>query len=97
LTTRFERRHRVQTRMRLVPPLTTARTVWRFGWKRRGVTLWAWLMFRPNLGPLPQISHRLAMMDPELARLPWPFGPRSRLFRRARYRPPRTADANLEV
>src|SRR5512136_2492167 len=59
-----ERRHLVQTRTRLTPPLTTARTVWRFGSNRRGVTLWAWLMLRPTTGPLPQISQRLAMSCP---------------------------------
>ena len=44
------------------PPFTTARTVCRFGLNRRGVTLWAWLMFRPKAGPFPQISQRWAMM-----------------------------------
>src|SRR5512142_2199153 len=63
LTTLPDRRHRVHTFTRLVPPLTTARTVWRFGSNRRGVTLWAWLMFRPTTGPLPQISQRFAMAD----------------------------------
>lgn len=40
-TTFPERRHRVQTRKRLTPPLTIARTRCRFGSNRRGVTLWA--------------------------------------------------------
>jgi hypothetical protein len=35
--------HRVQTRTRREAPLTTARTVWRFGSNRRAVTLFAWL------------------------------------------------------
>ena len=35
LTTLFDLMQRVQTRMRLVAPLTTARTLWRFGLKRR--------------------------------------------------------------
>jgi hypothetical protein len=56
-------RHRVQTLIRFVLPFTTARTVWRFGSNRRGVTLWAWLMFLPTTGPLPQISQRMAMTD----------------------------------
>lgn len=58
-----DRRQRVQTLIRFVPPLMTARTVWRFGSNRRGVTLWAWLMFLPTTGPLPQISQRIAMAD----------------------------------
>jgi hypothetical protein len=41
--TRLERRHRVQTRMRLTPPLIKARTVCRFGSNRRALTLLAWL------------------------------------------------------
>ena len=54
-----ERRQRVQTRTVLWVPLpTTARTDWRFGLKRRWVTLWAWLTRFPNCGPLPQMSHR---------------------------------------
>ena len=43
LTTLFERRQRVQTRMRRTPPLIIARTVWRLGSKRRALTLCAWL------------------------------------------------------
>src|SRR5690348_16600520 len=43
-TTLPERRHRVQTRSRLTPPLIIARTRWRFGSNRRGLTLYAWLM-----------------------------------------------------
>jgi hypothetical protein len=43
LTTRPERRHRVHTRILLWPPPTMARTVWRFGSNRRGLTLFAWL------------------------------------------------------
>jgi hypothetical protein len=38
---RFDRMQRVQTRMRLILPPTTARTVWMLAWNRRGVTLWA--------------------------------------------------------
>src|SRR5213075_158246 len=47
--------------MRLVAPLTSALTDCRFGSNRRGPTLWAWEMVRPTTGPLPQISHRLAI------------------------------------
>ena len=61
LTTFFDRMQRVQTRMRLVAPFTTARTVCRFGSNRRGPTLWAWETVRPTTGPLSQISHRFAM------------------------------------
>ena len=43
LTTLFDRRQRVQTRMRLTPPLIIARTVCRFGSNRRALTLCAWL------------------------------------------------------
>ena len=58
---RFERMQRVQTRMRLTPPFTTARTRWMLAWNRRRVTLCAWLTLRPNVGPLPQISQRFAI------------------------------------
>jgi hypothetical protein len=46
-----------------MPPLTIARTRWRFGSNRRAVTLCAWLTFRPTTGPLPQISQRFAIKD----------------------------------
>jgi hypothetical protein len=51
----------VQTRMRLVAPLMTARTVCKFKFQRRLETLWAWLMRCPNMGPRPQTSQTLAM------------------------------------
>src|SRR5579859_951103 len=51
----------VQTRMRLLAPLTRARTVCRFRFQRRLVTLWAWLILLPNCGPRPHTSHTLAM------------------------------------
>src|SRR5436853_6273526 len=47
----------VQARIRLLTPLTIARTGRRFTFQRRLVTLWAWLMLLPNCGPLPQTSH----------------------------------------
>src|SRR3954465_1067230 len=62
LTTFPERRHRVHTRMRLLPPLTTALTAWRFGSNRRALTLFAWLCCRPTTGPFPHNSHRFAIM-----------------------------------
>src|SRR4051794_23857080 len=69
LMTLPDRRQRVQTRRRRMPPFTTARTRWRFGSNRRGGTLCAWLMLRPTTGPLLQISHRFAMIPtPELQR-----------------------------
>ena len=65
------RRQRVQTRMRRTVPLMIAFTGWRFGSNRRGPTLWAWETVRPTIGPLSQISQRLAMIPrsvPEPAR-----------------------------
>jgi hypothetical protein len=52
---------RVHALMRLTPPFTSARTVWMFGSNRRGRTLWACETRRPTTGPLPQISHRIAI------------------------------------
>jgi hypothetical protein len=60
--TRRDRRQRVHTRIRFAEPFTSTRTVCRFGSNRRGVTLCAWLMLRPTRGPLPQTSHRFAMI-----------------------------------
>ena len=56
-----ERRQRVQTRIRLMPPLIIARTVCRFGSNRRALTLFAWLCCRPTTGPFPHNSHRFAI------------------------------------
>jgi len=44
-------------------PSTIARTRWMFGNQRRLVTLWAWEMLLPVIGPLPQISHRCAIVE----------------------------------
>src|ERR1700730_726172 len=63
LTTLPERRQRVQTRRRRIPPFTIARTRCRFGSNRRAVTLCAWLMLRPTTGPLLQTSQRFAMVQ----------------------------------
>src|SRR6202166_3895995 len=51
----------VQARTRLLAPLTNARTVCRFTFQRRFVTLWAWLTLCPNCGPLPHKSQTLAI------------------------------------
>ena len=39
-----ERKQRVQTARVRVPPPTLARTRWMFGYWRRLLTLWAWLI-----------------------------------------------------
>jgi len=46
----------VQARIVRRAPLITAWTRRKFGSQRRLVTLWAWLIRFPNVGPLPQIS-----------------------------------------
>src|SRR5580704_8284203 len=51
----------VQTRTRLLAPLTLALTDCRFTFQRRRVVLWAWEILLPNCGPLPQRSHLAAM------------------------------------
>lgn len=43
-----ERKQRVQTRIRRLAPLTTARTVCRFGLNVRRVLLFAWLTLLPD-------------------------------------------------
>src|SRR5271169_6294717 len=59
------RRQDVQTRIRLVAPFTLARIGRRLTFQRRRETLWAWLMWFPNCGPLPQISQTCAMTAPD--------------------------------
>src|SRR5450759_2257898 len=76
LTTLPERRQRVQTRMRLTPPLTIARTRCRFGSNRRGVTLCAWRMFRTMTAPLGRTPERYAM-TPAPGQEEWLIIPRS--------------------
>ena len=44
-----------------MPPLIIARTVCRFGSKRRALTLFAWLCCRPTTGAFPQNSHCFAI------------------------------------
>ena len=53
----------VQTFIRTVPPCGRwTRIDCRLGSKRRGVRLFACETLLPNCGPLPQTSHRLAMI-----------------------------------
>lgn len=49
----------MQTAIVRVPPPTLARTRWMFGYWRRLLTLWAWLIWWPTIGPFPQSSHRV--------------------------------------
>jgi len=58
-----ERMHRVQTFTYFGLPSTTARTRWILGSQRRLLTLWAWEILLPVIGPLPQISHRCAIVE----------------------------------
>src|SRR4051812_4887574 len=53
--------HDVQTCIRLVVPLTTARTRWMLGFQRRFERTCEWLMLTPNDGFLPHTSHTAAM------------------------------------
>src|SRR5262245_60623824 len=57
-------RQRVHTRSLLTAPPTMPRSETRLGIHRRFVMLWAWLTLWPTEGPLPQISHRWAMLTP---------------------------------
>jgi hypothetical protein len=61
LVTLPERMQRVHTLMYFGVPSTIARTRWMFGSHLRLLTLWAWEMLLPVIGPLPQISHRCAI------------------------------------
>jgi hypothetical protein len=54
----------VQTRAFLWTPSITVFTRRRFGFHRRRVTLFAWLIVLPKLGFLPQISHAIAIDAP---------------------------------
>ena len=56
-----ERMQRVHARMYFGLPSTRARTRCRLGSQRRFVTLCAWEILLPVIGPLPQISHRCAI------------------------------------
>jgi len=61
LTTLPDRMHEVQALTRFGDPSTRARTRWTFGFQRRLVRRCEWLMFIPNEGFLPQMSHTAAM------------------------------------
>jgi hypothetical protein len=53
--------HEVQTWIRCGDPLTMARTRWMFGFHRRLVRRWEWLMLMPNDGPLPHTLQTAAI------------------------------------
>jgi len=63
LVTLPERMQRVHTLTYFGLPSTSARTRWMLGRHRRLVTLWAWEILLPVIGPLPQISHRCAIVE----------------------------------
>ena len=44
-------------------PLTMARTLWMFGFQRRLVRRWEWLMLMPNDGRFPHTSQTAAIGD----------------------------------
>jgi hypothetical protein len=52
--------HEVHTFMRFVVPFTKVRTRWMFGFQRRLVRRWEWLMLMPKEGCLPHTSHTAA-------------------------------------
>src|SRR3954447_26860495 len=54
-------RHCVHTRIRLGPPSTSTRTVWRLGYQRRLLRLFAWLTLLPVTGPLAHTAHSRAI------------------------------------
>lgn len=56
--------HEVQTVSLVGVPLIVVRTVWTFGFQRRGVRRCEWEMLLPKPGPLPQTSHLAATMTP---------------------------------
>jgi hypothetical protein len=61
LTTLPARMHDVQTARRRGVPLTSARTFWMFGSKRRFVRRWECDTFMPKPGFLPHNSHTAAI------------------------------------
>ena len=58
-------RHEVQTFSRFGVPLTTVRTRWMFGLKRRLVRRWLWETLLPKPGLLAQMSQTAATGTPE--------------------------------
>ena len=55
------------TRMRFRAPFVATRTLWRLGSQTRWEMLWAWLIWFPKRGPLPQISQTRAISSPSVA------------------------------
>ena len=55
------RMHEVQTWTLRGEPLTMALTLWMFGFQRRFVRRWEWLMLIPNDGRFPHTSHTAAI------------------------------------
>jgi hypothetical protein len=54
-------RHWVHTRIRFGAPSTRTRTVWRLGYQRRLLRLFAWLTLLPVTGPLAHTAHTRAI------------------------------------
>src|SRR5215208_2034260 len=54
-------RHWVHTRIRFGAPSTKMRTVWRLGYQRRLLRLFAWLTLLPVTGPLAHTAHTRAI------------------------------------
>jgi hypothetical protein len=54
-------KHWVHTRIRLGAPSTSTRTVWRLGYQRRLLRLFAWLTLLPVTGPLAHTAHTRAI------------------------------------
>jgi len=61
LVTLPARMHEVQTESRLGEPFTMARTRWMFGFQRRLVRRWEWLIDMPKEGCFPHTSQTDAM------------------------------------
>ena len=58
-----DRKHRVQTWIRLTTPSTSARTFWRLGRKTRFVLLLEWLTLCPVIRFFPQTEHANAIIS----------------------------------
>jgi hypothetical protein len=54
--------HAAQTRICFFAPFTNPRTRRKFGFHRRRLVLFAWLITFPKCGPLPHNSHFIAIM-----------------------------------
>ena len=66
LVIRPERRHREQIFIRIVLPSLKVFTLRRLGYHTFRVLLFAWLTLWPKTGPFPQISHVLAISEPQI-------------------------------